>query len=202
VADGVSTAVPAAGNLVDKYAARHPAERALVRRWRAALRALVAAAAPSSVLDVGCGEGELTAEWAATLPGARVLGVDVADVVRVPPAPNLAFRIVAPAPPLPFGDAAFDLVAAVESLEHMDDPEGALAEMARCARRHLLVSVPREPLWRALNVARGRYVRRLGDTPGHLHHFSAGALRARLRLHGTVVEVRSPLPWSVVLVRV
>ena len=190
-----------AGNLVDKYATPNPAARMLVGRWRAALRELLAEAAPESVLDVGCGEGELTSEWAAELPSAGVLGVDVADVARVCPAPNLAFRVIAPAPPLPFGDGAFDLVAAVESLEHMEDPEGALAEMARCGRRHLLVSVPREPLWRALNLARGAYLRRLGDTPGHLRHFSAEALRGLLRRHGTVVAERSPVPWTVALVR-
>jgi SAM-dependent methyltransferase len=191
-----------AGNLVDKYAAPNPAARLLVRRWRAALRELVVEAAPESVLDVGCGEGVLTAEWAARLPRAEVLGVDVADVTRVPPARNLAFGVIGPAPPLPFGDGAFDLVAAVESLEHMDDSDGALGEMARCARRHLLVSVPREPLWRALNLARGAYVRRLGDTPGHVGHFSGRALRARLSRHGDVVAERSPVPWTVALVRV
>ena len=190
-----------AGNLVDKYAAPNPAARMLVARWRAALRDLLAHAGPESVLDVGCGEGELTAEWAAGLPQTGVVGVDVADVTRVSPAPNLAFRVIAPAPPLPFGDGAFDLVAAVESLEHMENAEGALEEMARCARRHLLVSVPREPLWRALNLARGAYVRRLGDTPGHVGHFSAGALRGLLRRHGAVVAERSPVPWTVALVR-
>ena len=190
-----------AGNLVDKYATPNPAARMLVRRWRGVLRDLLAEAAPESVLDVGCGEGELTAEWAAGRPRTEVLGVDLADVTRVSPPPNLAFRVIAPAPPLPFGDDAFDLVAAVESLEHMEDPEGALDEMARCARRHLLVSVPREPLWRALNLARGAYVRRLGDTPGHVRHFSAGALRGLLRRHGALVAERSPLPWTVALVR-
>ena len=87
---------------------------------------------------------------------------------------------------LEFGDDEFDLVAATEVLEHVADPRAVLAEMARVARRHLLVSVPREPLWRALNVARGAYVRQLGNTPGHLNHWSrrfircpAGALRRR-----------------------
>jgi hypothetical protein len=44
--------------------------------------------------------------------------------------------------------------------------------MARCAERHLLVSVPREPLWRMLNMARGAYWPALGNTPGHLNHWS------------------------------
>ena len=57
----------------------------------------------------------------------------------------------------------------------MPDPEATLAEMARVARRHLLVSVPREPLWRGLNMARGAYLRDLGNTPGHVNHWSKRA---------------------------
>ncbi len=53
----------------------------------------------------------------------------------------------------------FELASAIEVLEHVPDPEHTLAEMARCAARHLLVSVPREPLWRMLNMARGAYCR-------------------------------------------
>ena len=191
-----------AGNHCAKYAHGNPLARALVSGWRAQLRALVTGATPRSLLDVGCGEGVLTAEWAAALPRARVVGVDVADVVEVAPAANLSFATVAPAPPLHFPDASFDLVAAVESLEHMADPEGAVAEMARCARRHLLVSVPREPLWRALNLARGAHLRRLGDTPGHRQHFSARSVGAVLGRHGAVVARRLPVPWTVFLVRV
>ena len=55
-------------------------------------------------------------------------------------------------------------------------PRGPAARARRDARaaraRHLLVSVPREPLWRALNMLRGAYWRALGNTPGHLNHWS------------------------------
>ena len=74
-------------------------------------------------------------------------------------------------------------------------------EMARCAQRHLLVSVPREPLWRVLNMARGAYWRTLGDTPGHLNHWSQRAFVTMLSRYGSVAEVRSPPPWTMVLVR-
>jgi hypothetical protein len=73
--------------------------------------------------------------------------------------------------------------------------------MARCAARHLLVSVPREPLWRALNMARGAYWSALGNTPGHLNHWSRRSFLELLSHHGEVVEVRSPFPWTMVLVR-
>ena len=103
---------------------------------------------------------------------------------------------------LPFADDELDLAAAIEVLEHVPDPEQMLAEMSRCARRHLLVSVPREPLWRALNLARGAYVKDMGNTPGHLSHWSKRSFVRLASRHGEVVEARSPLPWTMLLVRV
>ena len=64
---------------------------------------------------------------------------------------------------LDFNDRLLDLVADTEVLEHVPDPGRVLAEMARVARRSLIVSVPREPLWRALNVARGAYLKDFPD---------------------------------------
>jgi hypothetical protein len=103
---------------------------------------------------------------------------------------------------LTFGSDEFDLVAAIEVLEHVPDPERTLSEMARVARRDLLVSVPREPLWRALNLGRGAYVRSLGNTPGHLNHWSKRAFVRLLERHGEVIETRSPFPWTIALVAV
>ena len=84
----------------------------------------------------------------------------------------------------------------------MPDAEHTVAEMARVARGgHLLVSVPREPLWRGLNMARGAYIKDLGNTPGHLNHWSRKAFVELLSRHGTVEEIRSPFPWTMLLVR-
>jgi hypothetical protein len=74
--------------------------------------------------------------------------------------------------------------------------------MIRCAQRHVLISVPREPLWRVVNMARGAYWRHLGNTPGHVNHFSRRAIVALCAQHGDVIETRSPFPWTMVLVHV
>jgi SAM-dependent methyltransferase len=103
---------------------------------------------------------------------------------------------------LPFSESSFELAAAIEVLEHLPDPERTLAEMARVADKHLLVSVPREPLWRGLNLARGAYLTELGNTPGHLNHWSKRGFVALLSRYGEVIEVRSPFPWTMLLVRV
>jgi 2-polyprenyl-3-methyl-5-hydroxy-6-metoxy-1,4-benzoquinol methylase len=158
------------------------------------------------VLDVGCGEGVLTLEWAERLGSGRIVGIDLEDPkLRAEWArrerPNLEFR-AEEATRLSFGDGEFELAAAIEVLEHVPEPEATLAEMARVASGHLLVSVPREPLWRGLNMARGAYWRELGNTPGHLNHWSKRGFVSLLSRYGDVVEARSPFPWTMLLVRV
>ncbi len=74
--------------------------------------------------------------------------------------------------------------------------------MARVAARHLIVSVPHEPLWRILNVARGAYLPQLGNTPGHINHWTRRGFVSLLAEHGEVTVVRSPFPWTMLLVRV
>ncbi|MGZ8648668.1 MAG: class I SAM-dependent methyltransferase [Solirubrobacteraceae bacterium] len=194
------------GNTYDKYGSTNPVVRRLMARFERDLGELWERAAPRSVLDVGCGEGVLTERWAGLIAG-RVVGIDLEDPAlqaqwATRRAPNLEFRVMK-AERLPFGDGEFEAATAIEVLEHVPDPEHTVAEMARVARGgSLIVSVPREPLWRALNMARGAYVRQLGNTPGHLNHWSRRGFVAFLSRHGSVLEVRSPFPWTMLLVRV
>lgn len=192
------------GNTYDKYGSTNPVVRRLMARFEATLEELFRAAAPHSLLDVGCGEGVLTQQWAQAIDG-RVVGIDLDDPLlheqwETRKAPNLEYRVMK-AERMPFGDGEFDVAAAIEVLEHVPDPEHTLAEMARVAERWLLVSVPREPLWRALNMARGAYLRDLGNTPGHLNHWTKRSFVELLSRHGEVVQARSPFPWTMLLVR-
>jgi ubiquinone/menaquinone biosynthesis C-methylase UbiE len=192
-----------AGNVTDKYGTANPVARILVRRWMAALDVLAASAEPRTVLDVGCGEGVNTQRWAAALRPEHTVGVDIgaewlAGEWAGRTAPGLTFAH-ADAHALPFDADEFELVCAVELLEHVADPASVLRELCRCTSRHVLLSVPREPLWRVLNVARGAYLTRLGDTPGHVHHWSRPGFAEFAARYGHIVAVRSPLPWTVVL---
>ena len=195
------------GNTYDKYGSTNPVVRRMMENFERTLDELWAKASPASVLDVGCGEGVLTHKWAQRLRDRRVVGIDLEDPViqaewAKRTAPNLEYRIMK-AQNLPFGDGEFELASAIEVLEHVPDPEHTVAEMARVARGgHLLVSVPREPLWRVMNMARGAYVKDLGNTPGHLNHWSRRAFVKLLSRHGQVVATRSPFPWTMLLVSV
>ena len=193
------------GNTYDKYGSTNPVVRRLMHGFERTLAELFAQAAPESVLDVGCGEGVLTHQWAQQLGERRIVGIDLDDEKlkaewQTRQRPNLEY-LTMPAENLPFADGEFDVACAIEVLEHVPDPAHTVAELARVARRHLLVSVPREPLWRMLNMARGAYLADLGNTPGHVNHWSKRSFVRLLSQHGEVVEKRSPFPWTMLLVR-
>ena len=124
------------GNTYDKYGSNNPVVRRLMAGFERTLAELFRQAAPRSLLDVGCGEGVLTQQWAQRLAG-RVVGIDLEDPViqaewEKRRAPNLEYRVMK-AENLPFADDEFDMACAIEVLEHVPDPEHTVAEMARVA---------------------------------------------------------------------
>jgi len=194
------------GNTYDKYGSKNPLVKKMMAGFEGTLDELFKQAAPNSILDVGCGEGVLTYEWAERLGDGRIVGIDLDEpelqaAWEVRKRDNLEYRVLE-ATTLPFADNEFEMASAIEVLEHVPEPASTIAEMARVAKNYLLVSVPREPLWRGLNMARGAYWKDLGNTPGHVNHWSKRAFVKELSAVGKVVEVKSPFPWTMLLVDV
>jgi ubiquinone/menaquinone biosynthesis C-methylase UbiE len=195
-------AVPT-GNTYDKYASTNPIERRLMAAFLARLQGSLPARAPSRILEVGVGEGEVAGRVAERYPEAFVAGIDLPD-------PTLADQWTSKSLPaafgdvaaLPFPDRSFDLVLAIEVLEHVAWPEAALREIVRVATGDVVLSVPREPLWRLANVARGKYLSAYGNTPGHIQHWSRRAFVGLVARHLDITAVHSPTPWTMVAARV
>ncbi len=87
------------GNTYDKYGSTNPVVRRLMTGFGHSLDELMHAAAPTSLLDIGCGEGVLTRRWAAELGDARVVGIDLEDPQlqaqwEQHAAPNLQYQIM------------------------------------------------------------------------------------------------------------
>lgn len=190
------------GNSEAKYDARNPIARRLVAGFLDTVAGLIRAVRPASILEVGCGEGRLATELLARIEPPARFEIGDRSLAALPRDldPRLSAR-QADVYALPHDDRSVDLVLCCEVLEHLEAPRTALFELARVARRAVILSTPREPLWRALNLARGRYVGALGNTPGHVQHFSRRGLVELVGLALDPVAVRTPIPWTVVLAR-
>ncbi len=184
-----------------KYASRNPISRYLVGSFLRSIRRIVVGLEFRSVLDVGCGEGMVLKSLEPDLEDTRCVAIDldpdeVADArLRLPFCDVRVGSIY----DLPFETGAFDLVICSEVLEHLDDPASALAELCRVSSRYCLVTVPREPLWRALNMCRGAYLADWGNTPDHVNHWSGRGFEAFVGSRLDVVQRAFPVPWTVLL---
>lgn len=199
--------VQPAGNFYDKYRTRNPIARWLMSGFLGAFDALAnEASGVGSALEIGCGEGELSMRLARK--GVHVRGCDIAgEVVE-----EARLRARAAGLEIPFEECSVEqalgryeqaeLVVCCEVLEHLEDPRAALEILEKLSRQYVLVSVPREPLWRVLNMVRLRYLGKMGNTPGHVQHWSRRAFLEMLRTRFEIVAVRSPLPWTMALCRV
>ena len=154
-------------------------------------------AAGDRVLDLGCGDGAFAG--ALTGVGAVVTAVDVAgEAVRRARerAPGAQVERVTEGAGLPFAEDAFDLVWCGETLEHVADVAGLLAEVRRVLRwgGTLLVTTPNVPrLGVAVEALRGRPLEeRLDPRADHLRFFTARTLAGVLRDAGfAAVAVRA-----------
>jgi ubiquinone/menaquinone biosynthesis C-methylase UbiE len=88
-----------------------------------------------------------------------------------------------------------DLIFALEVLEHLEETEKAIKELARVSK-YAIISTPKEPLWRVMNFARFKYVSAFGNTPGHINHWSSFGLKKLLSEHFEIIDTKLPIPWQ------
>jgi SAM-dependent methyltransferase len=158
----------------------NPLVESAIRTSRAARVRLVLRAHPGAgaILDVGCGRGLMLAELARR--GWRAVGVEMSEAASRHAAEQLGLDVkVGKLTDLALPAATFDVVCFFHVLEHLPDPDAALAEAHRLLKPsgRLLVEVPNfGSLQSRLAAGRGFHV----DAPRHLFHFTRAALVAAL----------------------
>jgi SAM-dependent methyltransferase len=136
---------------------------------------------PGSALDLGCGDGRLTAELAAgQLTAADVSAVALARASRRVPRARIVQ--LEPDAPLPLEDSSFDLVLCAETLEHVRDVQLLLSEARRVLRPggELALTTPAHGRLTGLAILAGGFERRFDPLSPHLRFFTARSLRRLL----------------------
>lgn len=203
VAGGISESGIIVGNTYDKYNSANLLVRKMMKGFEKSLDDLVQKVQPSAIHEVGCGEGFLVLKWNQEKIAARgtdfssqVIGIArenarksgfSEDIFQVKSIYDLSKE-----------DKA-DLVVCCEVLEHLEHPEAGLQILQSVVERYLILSVPHEPLWCILNMVRGKYLKYLGNTPGHIQRWSRNSIVHLVSRYFQVLEVKTPLPWIMLL---
>lgn len=194
------------GNSYDKYGSRNPLVKHIMKGFEASLAKFVTQAAPKAIHEVGCGEGYWVLHWNAQ--GIKAKGCDFSAQVIDLARENAVAQGVEPSLfeqrsiyDLQAERDSADLVVCCEVLEHLENPHAGLKALQHIVEQYLIISVPREPLWRVLNMLRRKYLSEWGNTPGHVQHWSKSNFVHLVEQYFDVVEVSSPLPWTMLLCR-
>ena len=194
------------GNNFDKYSSSNLILSRLVREFDRSLSEFVAIANPGEIHEVGCGEGYWVLKWIEL--GINARGSDFSNQVINLARDNAKQKSISEDTfstksiyELTPGEDNADLIVCCEVLEHLEHPEDALRALQQVVDNYLIVSVPREPIWRVLNFMRGKYIGSLGNTPGHLQHWSTPGFNKLLSKYFIVESTKTPFPWTMLLCR-
>ncbi|MGI6338656.1 MAG: class I SAM-dependent methyltransferase [Bacteroidales bacterium] len=186
-----------------KYKTNNFISNYLVRNFFKKINRLVGEIEFSSVLDIGCGEGMLFLNIAKYINNKKCCAIDfdideIKDAFKNLPFCEVKFGTVYQ---IPYENREFELVTCTEVLEHLKEPAKALEEICRVTNKYVLLSVPREPLWRLLNIARLSYLKEFGNTPGHVNHWSCRQFIKFVENYFEVIDVSKPIPWSILIAK-
>lgn len=184
-----------------KHTTGNPVQRRLINRFHGKITGIVSALQPGTLLDAGCGEGFVAEIFLAAIPGLALTGFDPhAGAIELARGrnPGATFE-VADIYDIPHETDSFDVVCCFEVLEHLHEPERALAEMARVARRAVVMSVPHEPFFCLANAARGKNwdVRPRGSDPDHRNFWSREQFGRFASRALDVETLTGSFPWTI-----
>lgn len=195
------------GNTFDKYGSKNPVVRWMMAGFNRSLSTMVQKVSPKTIHEIGCGEGFWVMQW--NSQGINARGSDFSSQVvelakKNATEEDLSAKVFKQRSIYDIdkiNDSA-DLIVCCEVLEHLEFPEDGLRALKRVAKKHVILSVPREPVWCLLNMLRGKYLADFGNTPGHIQNWSRSKFISLVSKHFDVIYVKSPFPWTMLLCKV
>jgi len=185
-----------------KHTSKNPLQRFLIERFFSSVISLAKPLSPKKVLDAGCGEGFSLNKLMENKIGEEIEGIENSKEAiligkKIFPKAKIKLGDIYN---LPYPSNYFDLVLATEVLEHLENPQKALSEIIRVAKKYIILSVPNEPIFRLANFLRGKYVKRFGNSPGHINHWTIFSFQKFLKENAVKIKIlKFPFPWILAL---
>ena len=153
-------------------------------------------------LDFGCGEGLFLQELEKRgVEFQRLTGIDLREDALAEARALLPDHHFVQADLLTFEpeEGPYDLVIASQVLEHLPNPENFLKKLVRLSAGPLLLTVPHEPWFRLVNLARGRDITRFGNHPEHINLWGARRFKKLVEQHATIRKMYTVFPFIIVI---
>jgi ubiquinone/menaquinone biosynthesis C-methylase UbiE len=188
----------------EKYENQNPIAKLLVNGFFSSLEKLYLQIDPSDrniILEAACGPGFSTEKIYNFAPTKEFVASDIEPELVAETAkklPQLTTQ-VGSIYDIEYSDGYFDVVFALEVLEHLEEPEKAIAQISRVSNKYAIISCPNEPIWRLMNMARGKFWANLGNTPGHINHWGLFGLKKLINKEFEIVAASYTLPWQMYL---
>ncbi len=191
------------GNLYNKYGSKNPLVKILMDKFLKDFDNCLDSidAICINVLDVGCGEGYLTAHIKEHNRYIDIEGIDYYDhIIEIAKGLHRDIKFLQGSIyELPYENNKFDILISSEVLEHLDNPERAINEIKRVSKKYCIITVPNEPYFRIANVCRFKYISSFGNTPGHIQNWTKKDFKELLEKHFKKVSIKTSTLWQIAL---
>jgi 2-polyprenyl-3-methyl-5-hydroxy-6-metoxy-1,4-benzoquinol methylase len=187
-----------------KHESSNPIQRALIDNFHRQAVEMIRRARPSTILELGCGEGYVLSALADAGVEAQLTGIELDPRAAGIAQERLGTRATIEqqdARKLAADGRRFDMVLMLEVLEHIPDPAQMLPILDKLTNGWLLLSVPWEPVFRGLNLMRGKNVARLGNDPDHVNHWGRRGFAKFVGTRFDIIAAPEVFPWTMLLAR-
>ncbi len=184
-----------------KYYSKNPLKKICVKLFTEKIVKTISRLKIKNILDAGCGEGFIIRKVLKNIPDIKINGLDMnQDSIQFAKKilPNCKFTqgdIIN----MPYNNNSYDLIIALEILEHLKSPELALQELKRVTNNYCLISVPLEPYFSLGNLLSGKNIKQFGKEPEHLQLWNKKQIVNLVSQYFNILSVNVSFPWTIIL---
>jgi SAM-dependent methyltransferase len=183
----------------DHVKIKNPLAGFLMKKYFEKLNELINSIEYTNSIDLGSGKGYVT-NYIGKIKNNYPIALDIDKTRTNSIKEKYPFikTVNADATNIPFEDKSFDLVISTQTIEHLtkNETKKILKEIKRVGKKHSILTVPNCPYWNLKNIARGKYLSRLGNTPNHLQQWTRKSFERLLLENFEDVKVDHVYCWN------